>query len=245
MFQTPTTLEGWKVIQNGFEKRWNFPNCCGAIDGKHVDIMAPQHCGSLYFNFKKKNSIVLFALVDHDYNFTYINVGSNGSASDGGIFRSSALYNALEENVLPDNGFIIGDDAFPLKSYLLKPYSRLPRNLTYAEKIFNYRLSRTRRIVESTFGILRSKFRIYENLIACSVEVAERLIRTTCALHNWLRNVEATYMPPGTYDEGDTTEARGNLHYSVISQTGEDVRNTYKEYFVTQGRVAWQDIMIT
>ena len=31
----------WNEIENRFAKRWNFPNCCGAIDGKHVTIQNP------------------------------------------------------------------------------------------------------------------------------------------------------------------------------------------------------------
>jgi len=95
------------------------------------------------------------AIVDHDYCFRYINVGANGRNSDGGIFRNCSIYQKLENNnILPNGGFLIGDDAFPLKTYLLKPYSH--RSLAYDEKIFNYRLSRARRIVENAFGILAS-----------------------------------------------------------------------------------------
>lgn len=44
--------------------------------------------------------------------------------------------------MLPDGEFIVGDDAFPLKNYLLKPF--LKTELTTELKVFNYRLSRAR-----------------------------------------------------------------------------------------------------
>lgn len=100
------------------------------------------------------------AVVDHDYCFRYVNIGANGRNSDGGIFKNSKLRSDLENNLLPKGGFLVGDDAFPLKSYLLKPYSGT--NLSTKQKIFNYRVSRARRIVENAFGILASRFRIFQ-----------------------------------------------------------------------------------
>ena len=71
------------------------------------------------------------ALVDADYKFLYVDVGCNGRISDGGVFRHSSLSSALENNDLnvPKErmGFlpyvVVADDAFPLKTYLTKPYA--------------------------------------------------------------------------------------------------------------------------
>ena len=99
-FQVPATTD-WKIIENGFRKESNFPGCCGAIDGKHVIIKAPPESGSLYYNYKETNSIVLMAVVDHKYCFSYIDIGCNGRVSDGGVFRNCSLYQALESGILP------------------------------------------------------------------------------------------------------------------------------------------------
>ena len=94
----PTTEEEWFAIASEFEKKWNFPNCIGALDGKHVIMKCPVNSGSFYFNYKGTFSIVLLALVDADYKFIYVDVGCNGRVSDGGMYRNSTLATALEEN---------------------------------------------------------------------------------------------------------------------------------------------------
>ncbi|CAH1978705.1 unnamed protein product [Acanthoscelides obtectus] len=74
--EVPDTHDAWKKGANGFEARSNFPFCCGAIDGKNVLIEAPPHTGSEYFNCKGSFSVVLMAIVDHNYCFSYFKVGT-------------------------------------------------------------------------------------------------------------------------------------------------------------------------
>ncbi|XP_071581738.1 uncharacterized protein [Temnothorax nylanderi] len=158
----PNTTEEWCKIEKGFAERWNFPGCVGSLDGKHVVIKKPKHSGSLYYNYKGSYSIVLMAVVDSEYIFRYIDVGALGRNSDGGIFQNSSLKRAIDGKLLnlPENFFFVGDDAFPLKLYLLKPYSRSD-SLNVKKLIFNYRLSRARRIVENAFGILANRFQVF------------------------------------------------------------------------------------
>lgn len=199
------------------------------------------------------------ALVDHDYCFKYIDVGANGSVSDGGVFRKCSLFEALENNLLPHRGVIVADDAFPLKTYLMKPFSGV--HLPYDEKVYNYRHSRARRTVENAFGILVSRFRIFEKPIACNVSTTDKLVRTACALHNWLRyNSMGTYFPRGSVDVQDTDRGEiipgtwrsetcelpsirhfGSNHHSREAKA---IRDGYKQYFMNEGRISWQDTMV-
>ena len=165
----PTTEQGWRQLAEDWYLRWNFPHTVGAIDGKHVACKAPANSGSTYYNYKGFFSIILFAMVDADYKFIYIDASGNGSASDAQIYNASDLKDGLERNLimgfpgpdpLPNDAqdvpyFIVGDDAFALRTYLMKPYSS--RHLTREERIFNYRLSRARRVVENAFGILANR----------------------------------------------------------------------------------------
>ncbi|KAI5725803.1 hypothetical protein M8J77_020358 [Diaphorina citri] len=195
----PPGPEDWKKIGKKFEDMWNFPNCLGALDGKHVVIQAPCNSGSLYFNYKHTFSIVLLALVDADYNFIAVDIGAYGRNSDKGIFMDdSELGKALENgnmNIpthqeLPGTNIeaphvIVGDAAFPLKPYFLRPYPG--DHLTREKRIFNYRISRARRVVENAFGILSQKFRIYQRRIHAKPENVDRIVLATCILHNFIK----------------------------------------------------------
>jgi hypothetical protein len=69
--------EKWLHISQGFQENSDFPNCIGAVDGKHIRIK-PLHSGSLYFNYKSYFSIQLLAICDANYCFIYVNIGDFG-----------------------------------------------------------------------------------------------------------------------------------------------------------------------
>ena len=76
-----------KSIIDEFYERWNFPNCIGAIDGKHVMIQCPFNSGSLFYNYKSYFSIVLLAVTSADYRFVMVDVGAYGSSNDSGVLN--------------------------------------------------------------------------------------------------------------------------------------------------------------
>ena len=178
------------------------------------NIQPPAHSGSYYFNYKHSFSIVLLAVVDADYKFLYVDIGCNGRTADRGVFKNSDLYAALEnkslnipspkpiqENERPLPYMIVADDAFPLKEYIQKPYSQV--GLTTKKRIFNYRLSRARRIVENAFGILSNRFRVFMTPMRLAPEKVETVVLACCSLHNFLRSRQGSrsiYTPPGSMD---------------------------------------------
>ncbi|GFT47805.1 protein ALP1-like [Trichonephila clavipes] len=121
--------------------------------------------GATYRNYKGFFSIVLLALVDANLKFLYVDVGTNGRVSDGGVWGKSKLRQAItngdinipEAAALPGSAsklpfVIVADDAFPLMPNIMKPYPG--SNLSKECLVFNYRLSRARRVSENAFGIL-------------------------------------------------------------------------------------------
>jgi hypothetical protein len=84
-------------IADEFEMQWNFPNCVGAIDRKHVHIRCPESSGSQFYNYKSYFFIHLQAIVDAKYKFMAVDIGAYRRQSDSGMFTESSVFHHLEE----------------------------------------------------------------------------------------------------------------------------------------------------
>ena len=209
----PKSPEDWKTIARKFEESWNFPHVVGAIDGKHIRIQCPQLSGTLYHNYEGFFSIVLLAVCDADYCFTLFDLGSYGSNNDSGVLANSSMGQLFENGnmklpppeILPACSFeplpyfLLGDEIFPLKTWLMHPYPGI--NLSEEQSVYNYRHSRARRVIENAFGILVARWRIFLTPIRGSVENVEKYVLACLALHNYLRQTNnASYTPSGFVD---------------------------------------------
>ena len=272
VIQCPTTTEEWTAIAEQFEKRWQFPHCCGALDGKHVAVTCPWNTGSEYRNYKGFFSIVLMALVDADYNFLWIDVGSDGSSNDASIYNGSELkeglespnniFNLPEEKSLPGDDvpvpyYIVGDNAFGINKRLMNPFSI--RNMEHHERIFNYRLCRSRRVVENAFGILAHKFRVLLRTMNQRPETCRKIITTCVILHNLIRlRYPATHnnlmdledqnqnVIPGAWrNDKVLLDVYHERARNTGTQEGRQIRRYLGHYFTSKaGSVPWQDKMI-
>ena len=262
----PTT-EDWKTIEKQFSNCWNFSNCVGALDGKHILVTAPYNSGSLYHNYKGTFSLNLMALVDGNYKFIFIDVGQYGSNADGGVFQCSEFGKAFLNRELdipqpkvisdfPEMGLIphciVADEAFPLRIDLMRPYPRRNKNENLPEDkaVFNYRLSRARRIVENAFGILVQRWRILLRRMQLRESTAISVVKACCILHNYMREA-ADYQDRTTLQvnaDGDViippVEHIVNVAYRRGYHSAKDARETrdlFKTYFNSEkGAVPWQ-----
>ena len=121
-----------------------------------------------------------------------IDIGSAGHNSGGGVFSHSQFGQALERNeiglpasdLLPNTTdkrcpyLFTADDAFPLKTWMMKPYkgSFLPE--------------RARQIIENTFGIASGRWRVWRRPVLASPEKVAAIAKAVCVLHNYLMTEE-------------------------------------------------------
>ena len=276
--QVPSDINDWRKIAMDFEQRWNFPHALGALDGKHVVMQAPARSGSTFFNYKKTHSIVLLAVCNAQYQFTLVDIGDTGRQADGSVYSNSYLGRAIENGLLnfpsaeslhnhPGKKFpyvFLADDAFGLKTNLMKPYP--DQYLPLDERIFNYRLSRARRVIENAFGIAATRFRIFHRPIIATEKKVILITKAVVALHNFLMKLNEgtssySYCPASYVDlenaVGTTPgEWRRHAHAEGLvpigrtssnnySKTAKQVRDDFKNYFMSDGQVDWQWATVT
>ena len=252
----PTAPDEWNKLETEFRIRWNVSHALGALDGKHVALKKPKNSGALYHNYKGFFSIVMLALVDGQYKFRWVDVGTAGSCSDAQIFNTCNLNRKIDDGSIgfldpapiTQGGrdvsyFILADDAFTLKTWLMKPYGR--RMLTREERIANYRISRCRRVVENAFGTLVSRFRVMMTTIELPPETVRDVVLTCVVLHNILRS-QYQGQHGGDDDDvpgdgrliGGAADCGGNRN---PAREAKRLMDYLKDYFNNEGAVAWQD----
>ena len=198
LMQCPTLPVDWLLVKSIFHWRWNFPHALGALDGRHIPIRCPQGGGSLFLNWKGFHSIVLLALVDGESKFLWVDMGAARSTSDDQISKHTNLRHKIEDGSIsfPDseslgiggpkvNFFFLWDNAFPLKLWLMMPYSSHTMDLK--EMVFNYRIRQGKIVLENAFGMLTSRFRIFQSPLQQELPVVNRVVMACLVLHNLLR----------------------------------------------------------
>ena len=176
------------------------------------------------------------AICDSNNCFSYVHIGAYGKDNHASIFGDTAVFQAFENNVLNLPGeeeilthslpyVLVSDEIFLLKPWLMKTYPA--RNLTEEKTVYNYRMSRARRTIENTFGVMSAKWRISRKPIRASVDTVEAITKARVCLHNYLKQTDnAGYTPDGFVDseccntgsmEGSWGSVVGNQQCAVTS----------------------------
>lgn len=234
-------------------------------------MVALPNAGSIFYNYKGTHSIVLMGIAGAEYELLYVDVGRNGRFSDGGVFNRCNFAQAMDTNQLglpppqplpgrelPMPYVLVADDAFALRPNIMKPYSQ--RGLTMVQRLFNYRLSRARRIIENVFGLMSARFRVLRKPIHLNAEKTKKVTLACCVLHNYLLTTnKRKYAPQGTFDRySDNGELiPGDWRQESIAPdstmfplqregnpatlpTAEDIQKEFSAYFIEEGELEWQ-----
>lgn len=186
-----------------------------------------------------------------------VDIGAQGRHNDGGIFKGSIMGQRFENEQMdlpspcplsnlsdiPVPYMLVGDAAFQLNKFTLRPYpsNQLNRN----KKIFNYRLSRARRVVENAFGIMASKWRIYRKPINASLKTVESIVKATVCLHNFLLSMPhyadviddvSLFMRENAGSFRDIRSMGSNTH----SRSAAYIRDVFCQYVAEEYTVSWQ-----
>ena len=213
-----------------FKTKWGMIQCAGAVDGCHIPVMPPALNHTDFYNRKGWYSMVLQAVVNDNYLFTDVCVGWPGSVHDARVLANSSLYKKAEQKQIlcgdevAHNGFnipvfLIGDSAYPLTTWLMKPFPH-HSNLTPSQKSYNFHLSRARIVVENAFGRLKARWRRLMKRNDMNIDNVPCVITAACILHNmcevhgdtfnelWIEEINDLNQPIATNNNNINANAR-------------------------------------
>ncbi|XP_044184341.1 protein ALP1-like [Acropora millepora] len=174
-----------------------FPCSWAVTDGCHIPLKRPVgglQANKEYHNFKNFYSIVLMGMVDARHRFVWASCGFPENSHDSIIiFQSTNLWSEITYGqTIPDIGkdvegdnvppLILGDSAFPFRSWLMKPYTSAV--LTPSQKYYNYRLSRARMSIEEAYGELKDRWRVLQRKCESAQEEVRDNTLACIVLHN-------------------------------------------------------------
>lgn len=165
----PETLAEVIASIGTFAKLTELPNGVGAIDGSHVRIKATVDSASDYFSRYQQHDFIVQAVVNGKKHFLDFACGFPGSMHDGQVLRQSRIFARAERReilTIPTGNvsgrqigpYVVGDSAYPLSSWLMKPFPEGTRDRD--EIKFSKELSSGRVKVECAFGVLKNRWRI-------------------------------------------------------------------------------------
>lgn len=157
------------------------PGIDGAIDCTHIRLTSTRfyEVEEVYRNRKGYFSLNVQAVVGPHMEFLDVVPQWPGSQHDSRIFQNSRLHMRYAQRQL--TGSLVGDSGYPCLPFLLTP---IANPLTDAEQTYNFIQSKTRRIVERTFGVWKRRFpclmRGLTNKLICSTSI----VMACAVLHN-------------------------------------------------------------
>lgn len=248
----PTEEKEWLDIADTFERKWNFSHCAGAFSARHIAIDEPLNNGTIFLNHKGFHSILLIAVVNANYEFMYFDVGMNGGCDKYYMYTATSFFEVMiDDNMnLPKDSLLPGTDVsvpyvfvadtdYVIEN-IMRPYSL--ENITYEEKIFNYRFSRAKRVADNAFGVLFERFGVLHKNIYINERDLNSVGVACCALHNYLAKTNEEYIPRESLDIEDEVNQRfQTASWRLKREEGVDWEDTHPLLSVPKGLEEFPD----
>lgn len=151
----PSTPESQAKVKKEFKKKFKLPNVLGVIDCTHVVMRAPTENSNVYFNNEGSYSINVQIVCDALCKITHVFTHFPASTPDSTILEQSEIPAVFERDP-PLDGLLLGDTAYPLKTWLMVPFSG-PK--TKPELSFNIMHLDAFEVMNRTVGVLKKRFR--------------------------------------------------------------------------------------
>jgi hypothetical protein len=212
-----------EFVHEGFKTIGGIEDIIGSIDGTHFILQnAPTKDKEVYFTRKKRYALHCQGIVDHRGIFLDYDVGWPGSVHDAKVYRHSHFY-SNRSSLIKGNDFLIGDSAYPLSPFLIKPYNK-PNS---EQKIFNQIFSSHRIVVEHSFGRLKNRFTGIKEIAVKKISTAVNLIDCAIILHNYLELLGDIWNDEDddNFNDDDNDDYSNDYNEEELKRAGESKRD--------------------
>ncbi|KAK9751799.1 DDE superfamily endonuclease [Popillia japonica] len=203
----------------------------------------PKINGDDFINRKGYHSILLQGVVDHRKMFLNISVGAPSSIHDARLLRQSKLFKEIEtgRQLLYNKYHLLGDSAYPVLNWLIPPYKDNGL-LTEQQRLFNFKHSATRIVVEHGFGLLKGRFRRLGEFQNESLSFIVHSVVTACVLHNICisRNIKDNNVIEYMDDLDNNVESEETVGFDKREEICDLLTNNWNK-----GRYLFQSLLLS
>ncbi|ETO81929.1 hypothetical protein F444_03844 [Phytophthora nicotianae P1976] len=191
--QFPSTIATQRYAAKQFENLSSsrvLKGCVVAIDGWLCPIRVPKkdevsRVRSFFSGHYRRYGVNVQACCDHLSRFTAVACSSPGGTGDAVAFLKWRLSSVVSK--FPAGLYVVADNAYTNTNQLLTPFPR-PRISTTFHDSYNFHLSQLRIRIEMAFGLLVSKWRVFNAPMEIAFNRVSCTILAACILHNWCIN---------------------------------------------------------
>lgn len=216
IIKIPDPVDQRNLVYKYHDQYYELEGAVFAIDGTLIKKKGSIVEGIAAIDRHGNNSINAMIVYGPGCHIVNIYVNKLGSTHDSSVFRDSYLCNHLNDGILRENAFIIGDSGYPLLPKLITPYrvGEMSGGDLSKKKDFNFCHSSARMVAERGNGLLKGRMRpLHVGLRTSDSNYAVYFITSSIVLHEWLLQIEGD-TPIENLQVRDNDEATERWQYT-------------------------------